>query len=186
MDNIATGEQRKLEFENTLLELMQEMPYSKITVTDLAERMHLVRKTFYHYFPGKDACLQSLTDRLILECSIDVLQALPPEASDQQVCEHQLRFWMLHRDFLQAILDYGLNSYFAERYLNYILREELTAREHLRSTLVNCDEDVLYFYITGLVFLLLKWCREGFQLSPEEMARKNHRLVREPLFRQNS
>jgi cysteine desulfurase len=31
MDNIATSEQRKLEFENTLLELMQEIPYSRLT-----------------------------------------------------------------------------------------------------------------------------------------------------------
>ena len=177
------GEQRKLEFENTLLELMQEMPYSRIKVKDLAERMHFVRKTFYHYFSGKDACLQSLTDRLILECSMDALQALPPEASTQQFYERLLLFWMNHRDFLQAIIENGLSSFLVERYLVYILREDPSVLDQLRTPVVDCDEDILYFYMTGQISLLLKWCNEGFRLSLEEMARKNLRLLQEPLFR---
>jgi AcrR family transcriptional regulator len=184
MDNIATSEQRKLEFENTLLELMQEIPYSRIAVKDLTDRMGLVRKTFYHYFSGKDACLQSLTDRLILECSMEILRALPGEAPSLQICQRQLQFWMDHRTFLQAILDNGLNAYFVDRYLAYIRREDLPVAEQLHAEELACDGDILFFFMTGQIALLLKWCSEGFRLPPEEMARKNLRLTHTPLFRQ--
>ena len=183
MDYLAAYEQRKLEFENTLLKLMQKTPYSRITVKDLAERMHVVRKTFYHYFSGKDACLQSLTDRLILECSMDTVQALLADASALQIYERQLLFWMNHRDFLQVILENGLSSYLVERYLFHILQENLSILNQLHTEAVDCDEDILFFYMTGQIHLLLKWCSEGFPLSVEEMARKNLRLVWEPLFR---
>lgn len=41
---------------------LKEIPYEKILVKDMTERMHFVRKTFYHYFKNKKACLESLTD----------------------------------------------------------------------------------------------------------------------------
>ena len=39
---------------NALMQLLKEKPYEEITVTDIAERSQLVRKTFYRNFSGKD------------------------------------------------------------------------------------------------------------------------------------
>lgn len=181
MDYVLAGAQRKEEFENILLELMKEMPYDRITVKDLTARMHFVRKTFYHYFRNKQSCLESLTDRLILECNMSLLKTLPANANTRAVYEHRIRFWMAHRDFLDVIIRNGLSSFFVERFLLYIQKEDRAIQEQLRTTMVGCDEDILFFYMTGQIFLLLKWCSEGFQLSMEEMVQKNLRLIQEPL-----
>lgn len=181
MDYIATGEQRKMEFENTLLELMKEMPYDKILVKDIAERMRFVRKTFYHYFQNKQACLESLTDRLILEGNMSLLKTLPANADRKAVYGHRIRFWMAHKDFLDAIIHNGLSSFFVERFLLYIQKEDRAIQKQLHTTMVDCDEDILFVYMTGQIFLLLKWCSEGFQLSTEEMVQKTLRLIQEPL-----
>ena len=88
---------------------------------------------------------------------------------------------MEHEDFLKVILRNGLSSFFVERFLIYILKEDHTPQQQMETARIGCDEDVLFFYMTGQIFLLLKWCSEGFQLSLEEMVQKNLRLVQEPL-----
>jgi AcrR family transcriptional regulator len=61
---------RKQEIEEILLELMKDTPYDRITVKSITDKMQIARKTYYHYFPNKQACLESLMDRLVTECSL--------------------------------------------------------------------------------------------------------------------
>ena len=67
MELKAQNDHRKEEIESCLLDIMQTMAYEDITVKDLAEKMNIARKTFYHYFPSKKACLESMMDRIIAE-----------------------------------------------------------------------------------------------------------------------
>lgn len=173
---------RKKEIETGLLELMQEMPYSEITVKDIADHLHFVRKTFYYYFPNKRACLESLTDRLIQECNLRVVQSLPDEATSGEIYAVRLDFWIEHRDFLDCILRNGLGSFLVERFLAYVRQEDPAVQVRLGTEAVGCDGDVLFFYMIGQIFLLLKWCAEGFVLPMEEMIQKHLRLVHEPLL----
>lgn len=182
MEHMEAGAQRKIEFENALLELMKEMPYSRITVKDLAQRLHLVRKTFYHYFTGKDACLESLTDRMLFEYSMHLLNSLPEEASRYQLYEQQLLFWMSRQDFLNAIIGNGMIGFLLDRFMVYIQRENPDIQNQLSTPSLRCDEDILFYYVSNEMLMLLKWCSEGFKLPLHEMVIKRLRLVHEPLF----
>lgn len=182
MGYIEHNHRRKEEIENELLALMQEIPYEQITVKDLTERMHFARKTFYHYFPSKQACLESLTDRLISECSLNQMQNLPEDAGLYQIYEERLKFWMEHKAFLDAVNRNKLGSFWLNRFLKYIHQEDQNIRERLSTPTVEYDEDILFFYMSGQVFLMLKWCYDGFQLPLEEMVKKYLRLVHEPLL----
>lgn len=174
--------QRKQEIEEGLLSLMRETPYAQITVKDLTERLCIARKTFYHYFPGKGACLESLTDRLICECNLSVLRTLPAEAGTDQVYRARLEFWMGEKPFLDAIIKNGMGSFLLERFLRYLREEDKSLQDRLSTPEVGYDEDILFFYMSGQLFLLLKWCHDGFVLSLEEMVQKYLRLVHEPLL----
>lgn len=182
MDYVMEGNRRRLEFEETLLGLMKEIPYESITVKDIAQRMNFVRKTFYHYYSSKKACLESLTDRLIMECNLHLTKTLPADATLYQFYEGRLLFWIEHRDFLEVIIRNGLSTFFLERLLMFIRNEDQAIQEMLRTDLVDCDEDILFFYVSGEVCLLLKWCGEGFVLPVHEMVTKRLRLVHEPLL----
>ena len=173
---------RKLEIEQALLELMQERPLGDIRINELAAKLNVVRKTFYHYYPNKMACLESLTDRLLYECDLYLMQTMPETVGLQEQYAWQIRFWMGHRDYLEVILANRLESFLIERAMAHTRREY---PDYLRKINKGGDEDVLFFYITGQVSLLLKWCSEGFRLGVEEMAAKMVRLLHEPLLPMN-
>lgn len=172
---------RKLEIEQALLELMKDRPFADIRINDLASQLKLVRKTFYHYYPNKMACLESLTDRLLYECDLQLMQTLPENAELLEQYAGQIRFWMAHRDFLEAIIANRLGDFLIGRAMAHTTREYPDLLKTMNTGSVECDEDVLFFYVTGQVSLLLKWCGEGFRLGAEEMAAKLVRLFHEPL-----
>ena len=175
--------QRKQEIEENLLKQMRDTPYEQITVKNLTEGLQIARKTFYHYFPSKQACLESMVDRIIQECDLAVM-AMPNKADSFERCMERMRFWSDHRAFLDAIDRNSLEYLFIDRIMLYTFRENDLTRLRLSTEQMPCDEDILYFYISSQILLLLKWSREGFSLSPEDMARKTLRLMYEPLLSQ--
>lgn len=172
---------RKKEIEEALLKLMHEIPYEQIAVKSLTEQLQLARKTFYHYFPSKYACLESLFDRIIQECDL-ALMTLPEEAGTAEVCAERLNFWIRHRDFLEVILRNRLEYLLIERIMRHLIREDNSLRIRLSTQDVPCDEDILYYYVSGQIQLILKWCREDFVCPLEEMVRKCLRLTYAPLL----
>lgn len=174
--------QRQAQIENTLLELMQKVPYGEISVKDIAQQMQFARKTFYHYFPNKHACLEALTDRLIYECNLQIMQILPETPSLLDYYIEQIAFWVGQRDFLEVIIRNGLHSFLVERFILYFRKEDPAATDLLHRSQLVQDEDMLFFYTTGQVFLMLKWCAQDFPMSVEEMARKTVQLVHQPLL----
>ena len=175
--------QRKQEIENNLLALMQDTPYDQIPVKALTDHLQIARKTFYHYFHNKQACLESLMDRLILESSLSLV-TLPENSGSLDVYRALLGFWIRNRAFLEAIHRNNLTTLFTERAMQYILQEDHTILARLSGGAPSWDEDVLYYYISGQVCLILKWCREGFTRPLEEMARISLRLALEPMLSQ--
>ena len=176
------NQQRKQEIENNLLALMQETPYDQIPVKALTDNLQIARKTFYHYFHNKQACLESLMDRLILESNLNLI-ALPPNATPQDMYTERLLFWIRKKDFLNTIHRNNLSALFVERAMLYIRQEDNSIQSRLSTKSLISDEDVLYFYISGQVHLMMKWCREGFTRPLEEMVQISLRLALEPLLR---
>ena len=184
MTNYDSSLQRKQDLENNLLFQMQETPYDRIAVKDLTENLHLARKTFYHYFHNKQACLESLMDRLIQESSLNLI-SLPPKTSLQELYRERLLFWLRNKAFLEAVLRNNLSFVFIERAMIYILREDHDIRNQFYAQAAPLDEDLLYGYISGQICLILKWCQEGFTRSLEEMAQISLRLAQEPVLPHN-
>lgn len=184
MEKHEMGLSRKKEIEDGFLELMGKMRYEDVTVKDLTEKLGISRKTFYHYFPGKHACLESLTDRLIWECSLSLIRSLPENAPSRQIHAHRLNFWKAHKNFLDVIIRDEMGAFFLDRYLIFLKREDKEIQDSLSTPEVEYDGDILFFYMSGMLFLLLRWCHEGFPLTTEEMAQKYIRLTQEPLLRQ--
>ena len=182
MNYTPAGELRRQEFEDALLVLMGRMPYSKISVKDLAAQAHYVHKTFYHYYTDKQACLEALADRLILEGNLHVGSRLPDGAPLRDRCRCQLEFWIGHRDFLTAISRNGMSSFLVERFLIVRKKETDAKRPNPYAPFAGCDGDILFCYLSGQICLLLKWCDEGFPHSIDEMCDKYMQTLYRPLL----
>ena len=173
---------RKEVLENALLELMKNRPYEQITVKELTDYCHISRKTFYQYFSNKHECLESLTDRMLLEESTHLMRELPEDAEFYQIHEATLLYWMDRREFLGAIIAHDLGTFFLERYATYVQREGSSLMDRLDTAKLEWDVDILLFGLSGVVTLLLFWCSEGFVRPLDEMTRKLTRLLHEPLL----
>ena len=173
---------RKEEIEAALLELMHSTSYQQITVTDLTKHLDVARKSFYYYFPSKDACFESLVDRLIQESALHVSRKLTDDQQIVQIYEENLRFWICQKPFLDLVIKNNLGHILLARTMHHIRQEEKLVQTLLRTPSVEFDEDILLFYVTGHQGLLLNWCAQNFTLSVEEMARKYLRLMHTPLL----
>lgn len=173
---------RRLSIEDELLAMLQEVPFDRITVLDIAQRQNIARKTFYSYFPNKQACLEGLLDRAIYECSIRIMQESRGNQSERQQYAGWLRFWKERQDLLGAIIRNRLENLLVERLTAYTNQEDFFVLDQLDTELLPCDEDILHFYLSGLVAMLLKWGTEGFSRPMEEMVEKLCRLMHQPLF----
>lgn len=175
------NQQRKQEIEDGLLALMQEKYFVEITVKDLTGKLHMARKTFYHYFENKWHCLNSLTDRMIWECGLAEIRDLPEDTGMDVRYERNIRFWMDHKEFLDVINRNKMGDFLLHRVM-LMMHEEEGLRYKLSTPEVEYDDDILYYYASGQVFLLLKWCEEGFRLPVKQMVKKQMRLTYEPLL----
>lgn len=186
MGSSQSAPDRKQLFEDGLLTLLKDRPYEAISVKDLTDHLQIARKTFYQYFPNKHSCLESMTDRLILECNLHTLQSLTMDADLMEYYRIRLAFWVEHREFLEIVIRNHLSAFFLSRFLEYIKKEDPALIRQLCTANMDCDDDILFFYFSGQIYLLLKWCADGFPLTDEEMARKIIRLICEPLCSQTS
>lgn len=174
--------QRRKAIEAGLLELMQTVPYDQISITDLAHHLNVSRKSFYHYFPGKEACLHSLINRMIQECALYISQwKQGPEDFHTQYLRN-LEYWRSQADFLNAVIQNDLMFVFMNHCIQHVSREEKDLQFLLQHPEAEYDQDVLLFYINGQISLLLSWCHRGFDTPIEEMARKTMRLIHSPLI----
>lgn len=182
MSYSETNLKRRVEMENTLLQLMKEQSFDTITVKDMTQRLQIARKTFYSYFPNKHACLDSLTDRLIYECTLEQLQGTTGQQNMPQFFQIWTDFWLKNRGFLEVLRTNRMGEYLIQRLMRYITEEHPETLKLMNTAHLPCDEDILYFCISGNVALLMKWCQEGFTLPPEEMVAKQLRLSCLPLI----
>ena len=75
-----SGDDREHAILATAEHLLEDRPFTEISVDDLAKGAGISRPTFYFYFPSKDAVLLTLLERVIAEANADLeaLVAGPP------------------------------------------------------------------------------------------------------------
>lgn len=157
---------RQRQLEQGLLDVLQNMPYEKITLTHLCSRMQIPRKSFYRYFPTKDDCLLALIDHTLSDCNDIALKGLTGSGTlDQSVQLRFFRFWMEHSALLDAIRDNGLRYLLLDRTTVIVDR----MKENTESGSFARDQ-AEYFIAYGLMTTVLRWHHYGFRSSPEEMA----------------
>lgn len=184
MDSNELMEQRKTALEDALLELLKERPYSQITVQDLIRDLGLSRKTFYRLFPCRDACLESLIYRFVLNNHCYVNQRMTEPADLLQSYIHHLNYWKENRFFLEIIDRNRLTPFLMKHALAHVQREEKHIVSLLNSPDMKCDEDILLFFIAGVNTMVMYWVRCGCRTPVEELAQKLVRLIHSPLLKE--
>ncbi len=169
------GHQRQKEqsarmIEEALLKLMREKSYNQITVSEIAERADIARRTFYRLYKEKDEVLHGYFGRLCKE-----YQSKSPvlEKYDLlQIAGEYFSFWYQYRDFLMQMHRCGL-----EQLLYYEISQasEEVVRNRIGDRQIEDFSDFRYFAdysAGGFLLLLRRWIMEGMKESPEQYAGK--------------
>lgn len=167
--------QHQKQVTDSLLELMQKVPYDDITVTQLCQASGVTRRVFYHLFSNKTGALHALIDQKVLAF----------ESHSEEIPDELLRFfhyWKEQKQFLDVMRKNGLSGLLPERMIARVLEEDFDVRYWLRSNgWPNNDKEAIIFGFTGLMGLVYSWYFTDYRQTPEEMAAVVKQMLRPQL-----
>ena len=176
---------RQRAIEDALFDLMKQKRYEDISITELCQYMDMPRKAFYRYFDSKDDALYALIDHSMSDYSgFTVDRSGESVRSLTSELEEYFKFWLVKRDFLDALDRSGLMGSLIERTINYPVNDRVSIVKFLPGEDDVTREKVLKFAFSGLVYTMIGWYREGFSTSTRDMAKMACRMLREQCSRE--
>lgn len=167
-----------------LLELLDEKPYPKITVSDIVERADLSRSTFYVHFDTKEDLLASFVDN-ILDEFFDILSSRnfsnPDVHADIEINISIFRLWKDNAAITQLVqatdIDHIMMRSLTKAWLRNYEEHIADKRPHTAPVL----SDYINRYLACSYFGILRhWIDEGMQQPAELMGRLLYSLTGPP------
>ena len=146
---------------DSLLRLMKEKPFSKITVNEIAQAAGVNRSTWFRNFDTKN---EALTFKLVTLWNRWAEAHNLPERSRYTVdnTERFFEFFYQCRDVLRTMQNAGLHTAVYDAFYHVMMPQ------------YGADKEECYrarFYAYGLYGLVDEWVTRGFRETPEEMGR---------------
>ena len=169
--------------EEALLELMRTKGYAQTTVTDICRVAQIPRRTFYHYFDCKESVLRAVVERMLRECSLEVM--LEFDRGFDVMRESLVRnfqYWQGDaRQKLDLLLDNGLTAEMTRYALRWLATENIILP---RQPGEGEEENEIFTMlgISGFFTLLMYWRKNGYRETPEKMAEISMKFLCQPLF----
>lgn len=163
-------EQTRIWFQDALDQLLQQMPYSQITVTALATRAGLSRRTFYRHYQTVDQVLSQLITFKVVQLFAAISDAQPRHFLE--LVYAYFEYWQRHVNFLRSLDD---NQLFPQ------LLGALTAAtpDSLLARMFPQSEPYIYAFAAGGIWnMLVSWLQAGAHDAPSEMAAKAHLVTK--------
>lgn len=168
---------------DTLIAMMEEMPFEKIRVTSLTERAGISRSTFYVYYQSAYDVLQQVEEVLIDDIIMN--QEVPPRISRQHLMEVSSQ---IHRNirYFNALTGPNGSPSFYSKLARRNLSTLLHLAEEFQSPASEAELQVLNeFTLAGKIRILQWWAEHEDYVSVSDMAgilAKLNRAVNEVLL----
>lgn len=153
------------------IELLEEKPTQKISITEICTRADLTRPTFYAHFQSKDD--------ILIETAREILQPIYREfrayqfnaqsSSAVQLAQNFFRIWKANATLYRLLKIAGVEHLVRAEYQTTIHRIYVNGAEG--STLLDSSmgEYVISFLVGGPFLILDQWMERGMKEAPEEM-----------------
>ena len=157
----------KKQITDALLKLMEDLPYSEISVKQIVLETGLERKTFYNNFTSKDDVLDSIITGTITDYVLALTRS--PEGPLTVIfdfCDKNRTFIsLLHKNNLLYLLMLKLNIVIPE------INNSMDISENPFCKLIgNLDPDYLIAFNIGAIWnVIFKWVDRGMTDPPEEI-----------------
>ena len=169
--------QHQRQLEGCLLQLMQTLPYSQITITHICDHAGISRKSFYRYFGSKEDCLHALVDHSIIDGASHYLPEHTDHPQSHALYQRFFYYWRQMAPLLDVLSRNNMDICLAERMMRYVDQEERDFHYYLGGSMDDSYEQIL-FMVSGLIGLIFHWHGTGFQKSPSQMATIMESIIR--------
>lgn len=150
-----------------LMQLMKEIPFSKITIRDIVNCAGLTRQTFYHNFESKEDVLVYKLDSLF--AGFFSYLAEKKIADCESIIWFYFRYWQRNIDFLTLLINNNLTYIIKHRYPEYFKMIRVLFLDD--KDISELEKQYVISFIGGAVINLLEaWVATGQVLTPREMA----------------
>ena len=161
----SADQQREL--EQVFLDLLLQMPYDDIRISEICRRAGCSRKVFYRLFESKTDVLLALIDHTLLE-----FENYAPDTS--VVGEGNLHrffsFWKEQHRLLSALsLSQGIGL-LTERAIHHVLSEDILVLKTFGADNGTFGRETVTFLISGIFSLVRIWYESGYQRTIDEMS----------------
>ncbi len=154
--------------KDSLLELMEDLPFGKITVKNICDNADVNRTTFYVYYESVEQLLQSVENDVFEQ--IPIFRDAPTAGAHDEFLEMLTAFFEYvkeNRRVFQILILRTDNSTFCARLIDAI-REKYKETYFSGDSLLNECESV--YCINGTIGMLKFWIESGFPFSGRKLA----------------
>lgn len=165
MSEIADSNITKKALAEALKEVMEEKPFSKISINDICERCDMNRKSFYYHFADKYELVNWIFD---MECM--GIAAKGYEERRMELLLEICRYFYENRKFYHNALQVRGQNSFLEHFhqqlrVGVIIRlEEVVKDQQIRKLPEFCANCL----VDGFVCAIVRWMMEKEPMPPEE------------------
>lgn len=148
-----------------LVQLLEEKPFSAITISELTERAGVSRMTYYRNYHAKEDIFEIYLEDVLEHYKEDVKKLmLKGNYYDKENMIHYFLYLKKHKRFLRCLMKNGFG--------HLILA---TVNKYVMATWYQPDDGIEQYYtlqaFAGTLFnLYLAWSSNGMKESPEKMA----------------
>ena len=181
----TTAQRRQRQIEECLFANLLQRPYPSVSISDLCHQLGISRKSFYNYFPDKDACLQAIISRKLHICIRKLRAELTEDTTEEQIITAYLSYWKEEKNLLDIIVRNNLLSLLEDQCIRFLREEDQSILPILDTPQLQADSFVLSGFVAMQVTLILQWHLQNYQPPVEEMVRTYQRLIYQPLIPRN-
>ena len=161
--------------ENAFIELLNEKPINKITISEITDKCGVSRMTFYYHYDD----IYDLLKEILMKALMDIYDSMSPRTPWGGTTKKVFRYikknnrmftniyHSLGREHLEEVI------YFNTRPLMNEYVEENLKDLGLEQSLAEEDKDYLVsFYLNGIVAFALNWIGNGMEEDPDAIVAK--------------
>lgn len=153
---------------DTFLELSNQKPVDKITVSEISSKAGFNRSTFYQYFNDTHHLMSCIEDDLLLYIKNTIISQIGEVHPEHLFIELFIKINAEKRNTLKLLLGRSINNSFPTK-LKESLIPLFAVQMHLSA---NAPETIykLDFYLSGIISIISRWVTSDIPMPPDEYA----------------
>jgi len=161
----SAAQQRQL--EQAFLDLLLQMPYDDIRISEICRQAGCSRKVFYRLFEGKTDVLIALIDQTLL----DFENYHPDPAQCGEGNLHRFfAYWKSQHRLLSALSLSQAIGLLTERAIRHVLAEDALVLKTFGAEESGFARETVIFFLSGVFSLVRDWYEQGYDRSIDEMS----------------